>query len=237
MRRVLFAAASALLTITLCGQSRAEIRAITDRTGHYRETRILTGDTRRGVGVWSPVGSVVHSGTLNPAGDAQGDLWPMIAEPVNHPHYAWVVWSRLNGSEYDLVWARWTAQGWQEVLWLQPTADLQGDDLDADVTFDVVSRPYVVWWRNERGTGRVYLSVFLQSEWMAPYAVSEPGTDSRFPEIEILSSGVIQVNYDTPDGRVQQNVFFDLPVTITDDIDPLDCVTVDTPRHIEQRLP
>ena len=90
MRRGLIAAASGLLTITLCGQGRAEIRAITDRTGHYRETRILTTDARRGTGVWSPIG-VAMTGTLNPTGDASGDLWPTIAEPATHPHYAW--WS------------------------------------------------------------------------------------------------------------------------------------------------
>jgi hypothetical protein len=59
---------------------------------------------------------------------------------------------------------------------------------------------------------------------MQSIAVSEVGTDSRYPTIEVVQQDELLVRYDTPAGRVEQTVVFDLPITITDDINPLDFV-------------
>ena len=101
-----------------------------------------------------------------------------------------------------------------------------------DVTFDESGRPYFVWWRDENGQGRVYLSIFLVTLWMESYAVSDPAIDARYPTIELGDEGVILVLYDTPQGTIEHTVLFDEPVTITDDIDPLDHISSGNTRYI-----
>jgi hypothetical protein len=219
MRRDLkITALTAVLVGLLSPAVRAEVRAVTDRYGVYKMTRVLQG--ARG-SVWGPTGRSTSHHALNLDGDRNGDLYPTIRESTTAPYYPWVVWSRYNQAQYDLAWSRWSDQGWEPVVWLAPTGQLQGDSLDPDVRFDRTGRPYVAWWRNQGGTGRVFLSLFLDTAWMKPFAVSDSGVDSRHPSLEVRDSSALTVRYDTRDGVVEQVIMMDLPVTITDDINPL----------------
>ena len=61
---------------------------------------------------------------------------------------------------------------------------------------------------------------------MTPFGVSEPGVDARNPRIRITGANTVIVIYDTPEGVVEQLIEFDMPDTITDDINPLDFVHI-----------
>ena len=223
-------------------QVQAEVRSITDRYGSYVETRFLFQETQtfstNGPNVWTPVGRVSRRGaTLNPNGDAIGDLWPAVGDSGQAPHFAWAVWSRLDQMEYELVWSRWTAGGWRMTSWVLPVDPAPGHDLDADLAFDAGGRPFLTWWRDDNGQGRVYLSLFLVTQWMVAYPVSEPGVDARFPSIVILPGGEILVTFETEEGIIEQTVLFDEPVTITDDIDPLDYISDGGSRNVGEANP
>jgi len=156
--------------------------------------------------------------TLNPDGAHRGDLWPTIVSHNVTPHYPWVVWSRFNGQDYDLVWSRWLGDGWQAIdnVEMDPSGT---DELDADLAFDPAGRPYLVWWRSER-KGQVYLSAYRQGQWTRPFRVSLTGRDSRYPIVALLDVDRIQVEYRVPRGLESRLVVFPDPVTITDDINP-----------------
>lgn len=214
------------LGAVLAAPAWGEVRVRTGRHGDYRMTQILTGGVRSEGRIWGAVSARPDSRlALNLEGDWNGDLWPRIAESNASPHHPWAVWSRYNcnGREYDLAWSRWAPSGWEPIAWVDQQG-LSGDDLDADLAFDPEGRPYVVWWRDEGGQGRIYLSLFLVNRWMAPYAVTDGSIDSRFPIVELTADAdtPIRVEYETPEGIVSQLVTFDEPVTITDNIDPLD---------------
>jgi hypothetical protein len=202
--------------------SLAEVRVVTDRDGDYRTTRVLQNGRQESV--WSLMRRGASGRALNPLGDRNGDLFPTIRENRVAPYHPWVVWSRLNGAQYDLAWSRWTGVEWQPTRWIDPANASPGDDLDADLDFNETGRPFVAWWRDEDGTGRVFLSVFLSTTWMKPFAVSAPDVDGRFPSLEVLAPQEVVVRYDTPQGLVEQTVVLELPDTITDDINPLDFV-------------
>ena len=224
MRRQWLVAALCLLALVVSVQALAEVRVVTDRHGAYQATRVLLDD--RGAGVWGAVRHRTNGfrNALNIMGDQNGDFFPTIGESTVEPYHPWVVWSRLNQSEYDLAWSRWNGDRWEPIQWVQPIYSPPGDDLDADLNFDEVGRPYVAWWRNEGGVGRVYLSTFLGTTWMEAYPVSDLGLDGRYPSIEVLQGGTLILRYETQEGPVEQSVIFDLPVTITEDINPLDFV-------------
>lgn len=222
MRRVLMV--TALLSLIVSARAAvAEVRAVTGRDGTYQMTQVVL-DGRSG-GVWSAPTRGERVGVLNEGGDRNGDLYPRIQESSLAPHHPWVVWSRFNthDGEYDLAWSRWTAVGWEPIRWLEPQPS-GGDNLDVDMGFDALGRPYVVWWREQDGHGRVYLSVFLVTSWMAPFPVSPGSVDSRNPSLDVRAPGVMVVRYETPVGTVEETVLFTAPVTITDDINPLDYV-------------
>ena len=96
------------------------------------------------------------------------------------------------------------------------------DDLDPAIDFDRTGRPIVAWWRDEGGQGRVYFSVFLASRWLEPMPITTPGVDAREPTIEVVGGTIIRVSFDTPSGRIRHTIRFQPPVTITDDLNPLD---------------
>jgi hypothetical protein len=226
MRRDLMVTALCLAILGLAFPARAEVRVVTDRHGVYKTTRVLQGGER--TNVWSPVRRAGRAAALNLFGDRNGDLFPTIRESRVAPHYPWIVWSRFNRAQYDLAWSRWTDGAWEPVRWLEPSSSIPGDSLDADLRFDLSGRPYVVWWRNEGGVGRIYISVFLDGRrWMPSLAISEEGQDSRYPALEIETPDEAVVRYETEGGTVEQTVRFDLPDTITDDINPLDFVFTD----------
>ena len=222
MRRDWLVTALSLLALVMSVQALAEVRVITDRTGAYKTTRVVLDE--RGGGVWSAVRRASSRTALNVLGDRNGDFFPTIGESTVAPYHPWVVWSRLYESQYDLAWSRWNGDRWEPIGWIEPTSSPPGDDLDVDLSFDQVGRPYIAWWRDEDGVGRIYLSTFLGTGWMQAYPVSAWGLDSRYPTIEVREGGTLVVRFDTPEGQVEQTVIFDLPVTITEDINPLDFV-------------
>ena len=59
--------------------------------------------------------------------------------------------------------------------WVYPVDSIAGDDLDPSLAVDESGRPYLAWWRNNSGQGRVYMSIFLATQWMIAYPVTEPG--------------------------------------------------------------
>lgn len=212
----------------LSGPVRAEVSAETDSSGNYLRTVVLSNASTRNVRIWSVVKSKSTLHPLNPAGDLNGDLWPVIGETLGIERTPWVLWSRYTGAGYDIAYSRWSraAFDWEPVAWLaSPTQP--GDDLSPALAFDAGNRPYAAWWRNEGGVGRVYLSLWLVTRWMDEYAVSDPGVDSVNPSIAVLSDSRIQIEYDTPDGHVTRIVGFNRPTTITDDITPFGRMTVE----------
>jgi len=209
----------------------AEISVRTDPDGNYVATQILTTGSRGDAVVWG----LHHRASrnfhiLNPRGDASGDLWPVITEADIAPHHPWVVWSRFNGSDFDLVWSRWTAEGWRAVQGVE-CEPVAGNDLDPELTVDSMGRPYLVWSREENGVSSVHFSAFLLRQWMPGFQISEPGVDSRYPTIVEQFRDAIQVEFDTPDGKVRKWVMFWRPLTITDDINPLNHVHVKSNPH------
>ena len=201
----------------------AEDRVVSDRDGGYRQTRIVMMET--GVSDVSTRSSESTDNAESGPDGRVGEDVVSVGEEEDLPFHPWGVWSRRNDVDFDLAWSRWTTDGWQPLRWLDPETPQVGDDNDAKLAIDHNGRPYVVWWRDEDGHGRIYLSVFLVSTWMRPYPVSPLSIDGRYPNVSIVDRGVIEVGYETPDGKVVQFVRFSGPVTITDDIDPLDYVS------------
>jgi hypothetical protein len=233
-RRGWIAALGSLLVLSALAV-RAEVRAITDRSGVYKAIRVTKSG--RG-GVWAPTRRVDTGASLNPHGDRQRDLWPAVRESSLSPHHPWVVWSRLNGSDYDLVWSRWSAGRWESVQWLDGSSSSPGADLDPNLQFDRTGRPFVVWWR-DRGAkgGSVYLSMFVGPTWLRPFEISAPSVDARYPVLEIEKDHTLVVRFVTDEGLVEQTVLFDDPDTITDDINPMDYVYLAGAAVLVERYP
>lgn len=229
-----------IVVATVCGlllgsalAARAEVSALTDRQGVYRSVRVQQSPRH---GVWAPVAHGSQRYVLNPYGDQLGDLRPTVAENIVAPHYPWVVWSRLNDTHYDLAWSCWTEyQQWEPVSWLDPSSTAaSGDSLDAYLTFDPAGRPYVAWWRFQNGMGQVFVSFFLTTTWMAPLPVSDKMIDARYPDLTVPAAGELVLHYQTPLGEVEHKLFLDLPVTITDDINPLDLVDKESKKYVDE---
>ena len=217
--------AAVILSLAAAGfalDARAEISVETDYAGEYVRTVVVTSATVRGLRIWSVERTLSSPNALNPGGDLNGDLWPTIAENPFDSKHAWVVWSRYGGAGYDLAWARWTTGGWTAPVGVRPADGVdEGDDLDPRLAFGPAGQPYLVWWRDEGGTGRVYFGMCVDGEWTAEAPVSDAGIDSRYPSITVLVDGRIQVEFDTPGGRVLRFVYVPVPDSITDDIDPI----------------
>jgi hypothetical protein len=221
MRRTMICTLICLLVATFCLETRAEVSVRTDRSGNYVKTQIIPVGPNAENRAWGLRGRGFRGfRTLNPYGDINGDLWPTVAETPTAPHYPYVVWSRFNGSNYDMAWSRWTGEGWTPINYIA-REPMPGDDLDADVIFNPEGRPYVVWWSDmEEGGGRVYFSLLLSNRWLMPVLVSDPAVDSRFPKLELTTSRELAVTYETPEGSVTQFITFGSPNTIVDDSDP-----------------
>lgn len=213
-------------------QTSAEVRVLTDRVGSYRMVRV-TQDAS-GENVWTANDRGDAQWTLNEEGDRNGDLRPTIRENPVAPYYPWAVWSRIRDADYELAWSRWDDGGWSPIGWLAPEGT-SGDNLDAELQFDDDGRPYVTWWRHDGEGGSVMLSLFMaDGAWMAPFPVSEVGVDSRYPEFESVSAESVSIRYRTEAGLVEQIISFNFPVTITEDINPLDFVQTDSRSLVEE---
>lgn len=218
-----FLATLGLVLLVSAPDARAEVSARTDRQGNYVMTHVLPSGPSSNAQIWaSRRGRAIARKfvPLNPDGDANGDLWPTVAESPSAPYHPWVLWSRADGDNHRLAWSHWNQGAWSPIQWVdfkqQPV-----DQLDPSVAFNEDGRPLAVWWsRGEAGRGRIWVSVFLMTRWMEPFAVSDPLVDAQRPGIHVTPQGYINVDFDTPEGRVSQLVMFVEPVTITDDIHP-----------------
>lgn len=221
------------LACGLGGTARAEVAAEVDVQGNYVRTVVFSNASVRNARVWGGPREKIGFRHLNPEGDDNGDLWPLIVDQTVGERKPWVLWSRFNGGDFDLAWSTFQAGSWHEVSWLEAAPSGAGDDLDPDADFDADGRLHAVWWRNEGGIGRVYLSVFLVTRWMQAYPVSDPAIDSVHPTVTVLPDGKIEVAYDTPGGRVVRVVAFGRPSTITDDVTPFGRMTITEERSGE----
>jgi hypothetical protein len=224
-----------LCLVFICGSVgvNAEVSVRTDRAGKYVTTQVLSTNVQgAGSRIWSPRGRTLRQALiLNPLGDANGDLWPTIAETPREPHQPWVVWSRFNGYEYHLAWSAWTPEGWSAIQWVR-RGWATGDDLDPDAAFNRTGQLFVVWWRAAEGNARVYMSTFLTRRWSRPMLISDPRVDSRYPTITRARDGALWVQYETPQGTQRRGLGRNRPDTITDDINP----QISTPTGIKPIL-
>lgn len=218
-----------LLLTGMLAQSFAAVSARVDRRGKYVGTQVIPTGPQWEPRVWSVRGRGFRAGNvLNPGGDLNGDLWPTVVESTVAPHHSWVAWSRFNGSRYSIAWSRWTDRGWNSIEWLDDKF-VRYDQLDPAMTTDNQGRPFMVYWSEEGGKGRVYLSLFMATKWMKPIPISPVDLDSRAPEISVGRFGRIVVEYDSDEGRMNQIVLFSWPGTITDDINPQGRLTLRDP--------
>jgi hypothetical protein len=221
--------AGALLAgLAFATSARAEVSARTSPTGTYVRTVIYASASVQNPRIWSVRRPGLGSVPLNPGGDAMGDLFPVIAESPTPSRWPWVIWSHFNGSDYDLVWSRWLGSRWSAVSPVGPV-DSPDDALEPALVFGADGRPSAVWLSERVGHAQVSMSLFLDTQWMTPFPVSEAGEEPTHPSIEVLPDGRIQIGYDTPDAHVTRIVVFARPSTITDDLSPFGTVTVSPP--------
>ncbi|NIM01270.1 MAG: hypothetical protein GTN89_10605 [Acidobacteria bacterium] len=220
---VLWSAAVSLF-VGLAVQTEAEVRVRTQANGEYEATVIVPGGPPWKLGIWGTRLRVSSRGgdpaLLNPHGDSFGDLRPTVAEQSLAPHHPWVVWSRFNGVDYDLVYSSWH-YAWAKT---SPVTRVRqaGDDLDPSIGFSAYGQPILAWWNRdiEDGSGAVYYSVFTGRGWSEPARISR-SFGGRHPVVDVQGE-TIMIHYDTDDGSNRLTFivpFFD-PATITDDIDP-----------------
>lgn len=217
-----------ILGLALVGgsvETSAEVSVKTDINGEYVATVIVPGGSHFSPGIWSGRARGGFRGAasvLNPNGDRFGDMIPSVAESNLPPHHPWAVWSRFNGTDYDLVWSSWS-QAWQGISPLTQ-GNPAGDDLNPEIGFTRDGRPVVTWWNRsaEDGRGTVYFSLFHSGGWMEPIRVSSDKFGGRSPEIRHNRRGQLEVSYTADDGSrtFSHRILVTSPNTITDDIDP-----------------
>ena len=235
---ILVCAVFSLLSGGFALQTEAEVRVRTGLDGEYDSTVIIPGGPPWRQGVWSSRsrgGLRRGSAVLNPLGDRFGDLYPSVGEQSQAPHHPWVVWSRFNGNDYDLVYSCWT-YAWRSVSRVT-SESLGGDDLDASVAFSDADRPWVAWWNRdlEDGHGSVYYSIFAGTGWIDPIKISDDSVGGRHPTITAGAETML-IEYDSDDGLVRMRHELALvdPSTITDDIDPQG--TLDGPVEVGKEI-
>lgn len=222
-RKLIAAAALGLVAASM--PVRAEVSAETDAFGTYLRTVIYANASIKNVRIWSVSRYRAGYWPVNVNGDATGDLFPAVGENPARQRWPWLLWSRFNGHDYDLMWAQWLGTGWSPVLPVETSANPE-DAVEPSIAFDVAGRAHAVWLARGDGPGRVYLSIFLASRWMERFLVSDPDEDSLNPSVVVLPDGKIQVSYDTPRGRITRTIQFAKPRTITDDLTPFSTLSV-----------
>ncbi len=254
-RHVLLWSVVAVMAVGAWTETRSEVSVRVNRRGEYVRVRVLPvgpdGEiwtvfqrnlrhrrAARAAGVSIGL-NIIRP--LNRRGDRNGDLAPSISESPLAPYHPWVVWSRNNGQDFDLAFSRWTTAGWSPITWVEDRTD-QRQDLDPTLLFDQAGRPYLAWWREEGGQGRVYITMFLRTRWMRPIVISPAGSDGRRPTLQMLGQDRIRVTYSAPGtetGEASQTVrlFRPGPGTITDDIDPQAMMRLMGPPDFGQQMP
>lgn len=220
MKKIIILCATLCMLLTAVAvETGAEVRVRTRADGAYDSISVVPGGPPWKQGIWggrSRIGLRRGSAVLNPLGDRLGDLIPTVAESSQSPHHPWAVWSRFNGTDYDLVYASWT-YAWSRIT---PVAreGMRGDDLDPSLAFTREGNPMVAWWNRdtEQGTGTVYFSLFAGDGWVDPIRISS----GRHPQI-MIEHGALIIRYQADDGTEMMYTLDRVdPATITDDIDP-----------------
>lgn len=206
----------ALMGLSISG-SGAEVSAKLNEDGEYvgMVFKYGGGANRR---VWGNALPTAQRRPLNPTGDLLGDLAPTVVENPVHSYWPTAIWSHPNGSDYDLVFSRWTGSAWSPIQFVQ--GDNFYNDLEPRLAFNSVGRPYLVWWVEENGVGAVYFSIFLETRWLTGVRVSTPGVDARRANLVIDSDLRVIVSYDVREMRQMRTVTMPNRDSITDDIDP-----------------
>lgn len=226
MRRIIIVLGLLGMTLVVMPcETDAEVAVRTDASGEYVSTVIIPGGPPWRPGIWGKrmrFGMRRDTTVLNPKGDLLGDMIPSIAEANAAPHHPWVIWSRYNGRDYDLVWSSWQ-RAWSRIAPVVAGSPA-GDDLDADIAFAAAGRAVIAWWnRDAFDRGTVYFSMFLDNAWMEPVKISIDDFGGRHPRIQIRHRGGIVIHYESDDGSmemIQPVRLLGHPDTITDDIDP-----------------
>lgn len=200
----------------------AGVVAETDRSGAYVRTLVFARSSIKNPKIWNVKRARTGFIALNAGGDTVGDMYPQILEDASAGLRPWVVWSRYNGSDYDLAWARWVDDRtqWSSVSMLE-TSPALGDDLDPSLTFDLDERPNLAWWSDDLGTGKIYFSMYVGDTWSGRFLVSDASVDSRYPTITVNPEGSIDVEYLTPQGIETRTLFISKGVSINEDSDPI----------------
>jgi len=230
----------------LAVETDAEVRVRTRPDGEYLATTVVPGGPPWRPGVWSArarlsMGLRGGSAVLNPLGDRFGDLIPTLEERAQPPHHPWAVWSRFNGTDYDLVYSSWT-YAWSSIRRVTREI-LRGDDLNPSLAFTTVGQPLIAWENRDLddGHGSVYVSLFAAGNWTDPLKISDDSVGGRRPTIEITNDTIV-IHYYSDDAsrRISHPLVEIDPTTITDDIDPQagltdDVVIGDTPKEVTQK--
>ena len=200
----------------------AGVVAETDRSGTYLRTLVFARSSIKNPSIWNVKRARTGYIALNTGGDDRGDMYPQILEDVTTGLRPWVVWSRHNGIDYDLAWARWLDDStqWSSVSMLETSPTL-GDDLDPSLTFDRDDRPNLAWWSDDLGTGKIYFSMYIGDTWSGRFLVSDAAVDSRYPTITVNPDGTIDVEFLTPRGIETRTLFVSKGVSINEDSDPI----------------
>ena len=144
--------------------------------------------------LWEPVRDVDPELYLNPEGAARGDGRPDVAMD---PQTAWphVVWAWNNGTDHDIAYSRWTADGWSETEFLTSGTS---NEIDPRVFVDQETI-YVVWWEDQ--SNKVWLVTRLRAgEWEISELVSHTLQTGRRPSV-ISWGGTVLVAAENDDGQ------------------------------------
>lgn len=100
----------------------------------------------------------------------------------------WAVWSADDGHDTELLYSRWTGQGWQPP---QPVyANPKTWDDTPSLAFAADGRPWLAWSSADREGSRLYVSRWLGYRWSRPEEVSPaPSTRPRQPALAAAPDG------------------------------------------------
>lgn len=206
---------AALFALSLSLPALGEVSAKLDDAGNYVGMVYRIGMSAR---VWACPAPTLNRKPLNPTGDLLGDLAPTIVEDNAHARWPFAVWAHPNGSDYDLVFSRWTGRAWTPMAFVDQ--DNAVNDLDPRLVMSSTGHPYMVWYRAEATGGAIYFSMFLQTRWISPIRLSTVGVDSSQPDLTLPSDWRIVVTFMTPSGMQTRAITIQSIDSITDDIDP-----------------
>ena len=113
-----------MLVAALGLEALAEVRSTPGRRGTSERGMQTSVESGRPADVWRPMSGNSRGAALNPRGAQMGDLFPTVAESSISPYTPWVIWSRHNGVDFDLVWSRWRQDRWEPIRPLDPAPTL-----------------------------------------------------------------------------------------------------------------